>query len=171
MQAAERAAATATPEEVFAFVQPAFMQVAQGRVANSALDAVRMGYAQPGDIVAFNPHERLYLALKAARALSENGYRPPLPARAIPVAGITGIANIEMVLTNLQLGGQISAHDYRVAKAAASALCGGELDPGSRVDEAWLLALERRLFLELVQTAETQARIRHMLETGKPLRN
>jgi 3-hydroxyacyl-CoA dehydrogenase len=28
-----------------------------------------------------------------------------------------------------------------------------------------------RLFVELLKTPETQARIKHMLETGKPLRN
>ena len=32
-------------------------------------------------------------------------------------------------------------------------------------------ALERQVFIELCQTEKTVARIRHMLETGKPLRN
>ena len=39
------------------------------------------------------------------------------------------------------------------------------------VDEAWLLTVERRLFVELLKNPQTQARIQHMLETGKPLRN
>jgi 3-hydroxyacyl-CoA dehydrogenase len=39
------------------------------------------------------------------------------------------------------------------------------------VDEQWMLRLEREGFVELAQTPETQARIAHMLETGKPLRN
>ena len=65
----------------------------------------------------------------------------------------------------------ISAHDYKVAKAAAIALCGGEVDAGSLVDEDWLLTVERKLFFELLKTEKTQARIAHMLETGKPLRN
>jgi 3-hydroxyacyl-CoA dehydrogenase len=65
----------------------------------------------------------------------------------------------------------ISAHDYRVAKAAATALCGGDVEPGTIVDDEWLLAVERREFVELLKTPETQARIKHMLETGKPLRN
>jgi YD repeat-containing protein len=45
------------------------------------------------------------------------------------------------------------------------------LASGSLVDEEWLIRLERRLFVELLKTPETQARIKHMLETGKPLRN
>ena len=65
----------------------------------------------------------------------------------------------------------ISAHDYKVARAAAVALCGGEIEAGSLVDEDWLLAVERRLFVDLLKTPETQARIKHMLDTGKPLRN
>ena len=56
-------------------------------------------------------------------------------------------------------------------KSAAIALCGGEIETGSLVDEEWLITVERRLFVELLKTPETQARIKHMLETGKPLRN
>jgi 3-hydroxyacyl-CoA dehydrogenase len=39
------------------------------------------------------------------------------------------------------------------------------------VDEQWLLDLERRNFMELLATEKTQARIEHMLKSGKPLRN
>ena len=53
----------------------------------------------------------------------------------------------------------------------AEALCGGDVDPNSMVDEAWLLGLERKAFVELAKTPLTQARIEHMLKTGKPLRN
>jgi 3-hydroxyacyl-CoA dehydrogenase len=53
----------------------------------------------------------------------------------------------------------------------ATVLCGGDVDGGSLVDEGWFLALERRHFMELIATEKTQARIEHMLNTGKPLRN
>jgi 3-hydroxyacyl-CoA dehydrogenase len=39
------------------------------------------------------------------------------------------------------------------------------------VSEQDVLDLEREAFLRLLGTAETQARIKAMLETGKPLRN
>jgi 3-hydroxyacyl-CoA dehydrogenase len=65
----------------------------------------------------------------------------------------------------------ISPHDYKVAHSAAVALCGGDVDTGVKVDEDWLLAVERREFMALLRTPETLARIRHTLETGKPLRN
>ncbi len=171
VRAADWAAQSATPGEVFNFLQPVFQTIAMGKVAKSALEAIDFGFARPSDTILFNAHELLHVALREARALAAAGFAPPLSARDIPVAGRTGIATFEMMLVNMKEGGMISAHDYRVAKAAAIALCGGEVETGSRVDEEWLITLERRLFIELLKTPETQARIKHMLETGKPLRN
>ena len=42
---------------------------------------------------------------------------------------------------------------------------------GDEVSEDQLLKLERAAFMESVKDARTQARVEHMLETGKPLRN
>jgi len=78
---------------------------------------------------------------------------------------------MEMTLVNMRDGGMISAYDYQVARAAAVAICGGEIEGGSLVDENWLLAIERQMFVALLQNPQTQARIQHMLDTGKPLRN
>jgi 3-hydroxyacyl-CoA dehydrogenase len=50
-------------------------------------------------------------------------------------------------------------------------MTGGDVDPGSLVDEEWLLELEREAFMALLATEKTQARIEQMLKTGKPLRN
>ena len=171
LRAAALARTTATPGEVFPYIQPAFQTVAMANVAKSALNAIELGFCCPGDTVLFNAHELLYVAIGQARALHDAGYRPPLPAQGVVVAGRTGIANAEMMLTNMQAGGMISPHDYRVARAAAVALCGGEVEAGSRVSEEWLLAVEREQFMALLRTPETQARIRHTMETGKPLRN
>lgn len=171
VRAAEWAAQSATPGELFDFLQPVFQTIAMAKVAGSALEAVEFGFARTSDTVLFNADELLYVAIREARNLAEAGHVPPQPARDIPVAGRTGIATLEMMLVNMKEGGMISAHDYRVAKAAATALCGGEIEGGSRVDEEWLLTVERRLFVELLRTPETQARIAHMMDTGKPLRN
>jgi 3-hydroxyacyl-CoA dehydrogenase len=130
-----------------------------------------MGFVQATDTILFNPHELLYVAIRQARALAEAGHTPPLAPRAVKVAGRGGIATLEFQLVNLRDGGFISAHDYRVARAAAVALCGGEVEGGTVVDEQWLLDIERREFVALARTPETQARIRHLLTTGKPLRN
>lgn len=168
---AHRLAQRAAAGDVFPFIQNAFQTIAKATVAKSALEAVRLGFAQASDDILFNPHELLHVAILRARALAAAGYRPPLIERAISVAGRNGIATCELMLVNMAEGGFISAHDYRVAKAAATALCGGEVDTGSRVGEQWMLDVERALFVDLLQTRETQQRIEHMLETGKPLRN
>jgi 3-hydroxyacyl-CoA dehydrogenase len=65
----------------------------------------------------------------------------------------------------------ISEHDYLIGSKIAHVMCGGEVVAGSRVDEEWLLHLERTAFIELLATEKTQARIAHTLKTGKPLRN
>ena len=171
VRAADWAAQSATPGEVFNFLQPVFSTIAMAKVAKSAQEAIDFGFARPSDTILFNAHELLFVALREARALADAGYAPPLMPRAVPVAGRNGIATLEMMLVNMKEGGMISAHDYRVAKAAATALCGGDIETGSLVDEEWLLTIERRQFVELLKTPETQARIKHMLETGKPLRN
>ncbi|HET6719432.1 MAG TPA: 3-hydroxyacyl-CoA dehydrogenase/enoyl-CoA hydratase family protein, partial [Rhodocyclaceae bacterium] len=132
LRAAELAKATATPGEVFPYIQPAFQTIATAGVAKSALNAIEMGFCKPGDTVLFNAHELLYVAIRKARALFEAGYYPALPAQDVVVAGRTGIANAEMMLTNMLAGGMISAHDYRVSKAAATALCGGDVEAGSK---------------------------------------
>ncbi len=171
VRAAAWAARSATPGEVLGLLQPVFQSIAMAKVSTSAQEAVELGFARDTDSIVLNPQELLYVAIREARAMADAGYAPPMKARGIPVAGRTGIATLEMMLVNMKDGGMISAHDYKVAKAAATALCGGEVEAGSLVDEEWLLTVERRLFVELLKTPETQARIKHMLETGKPLRN
>ncbi|MGB4062261.1 MAG: 3-hydroxyacyl-CoA dehydrogenase/enoyl-CoA hydratase family protein [Azonexus sp.] len=171
VRAGEWAAQSNVPGEVFNYLQNAFMTIAMAKVAKSAVEAVDYGFAKPSDTILFNANELLFVAIREARAMAEAGYALPPKARAIPVAGKNGIATLEMMLVNMKEGGMISAHDYKVAKFAAIALCGGEIETGSLVDEEWLITVERRLFVELLKDPMTQARIKHMLETGKPLRN
>lgn len=157
--------------DVFPFIQNMFQTIAMGTVSKSALQAVELGFAQASDDIVFNAHELLHVALARARALAESGYQPPQVQRAVTVAGRNGIATCEMMLINMQEGGFISPWDYRVGKAVATALCGGEVDTNARVSEQWILDVERALFVDLLKTEKTQQRIQHMLETGKPLRN
>ena len=53
----------------------------------------------------------------------------------------------------------------------ATVLTGGEADLVDTVTEDQLLKLERQAFMASVKDPRTQARVEHMLETGKPLRN
>ncbi len=170
LRAAAMAARTAGGD-VFPFIQNSFQTIAMANVSKSALQAVELGFAKEADDIVFNAHELLHVALHRARALAESGWQPPLVQRAVPVAGRNGIATCEMMLINMKEGGFISGWDYRVARAAATALCGGEVETNARVSEQWLLDVERAQFVDLLKTEKTQQRILHMLETGKPLRN
>ncbi len=166
-----QAAQFAQGGDVLPYIQKLFQTVAMGTVSTSALEAKELGLLRATDTIVFNPYELLYVALSEARALADSGYRPPLPARAIAVAGDAGSAVLKMMLVNMREGGFISAHDYEVSSRIATILCGGELERGSLVDEQWLLDREREHFVALGQMPKTQERIAHMLTTGKPLRN
>ncbi|MCO5055696.1 3-hydroxyacyl-CoA dehydrogenase/enoyl-CoA hydratase family protein [Thermomonas sp.] len=169
---AVRAAAAAGPGgDVFAELKKVFETVAMAKVSTSASNAKELGLMRGGDAIAFNAFELLHIAKAQARGLAEAGYRPPLPARRIPVAGDVGIATFKMLLVNMLEGRFISPYDYEIAERIATVLCGGKVDRGALVDEDWLLKLERQHFVELAQQEKTQARIAHMLKTGKPLRN
>jgi 3-hydroxyacyl-CoA dehydrogenase len=165
-----RAATEAKGGDLLPFLRPYFEAMAMAKVSRSAEEAQQLGHLKASDVIVFNPNELLYVAKAQARALAETGYRPPQP-RQIRVAGRTGIAACQMALVNMRDGGFISPHDYRLGLSIAEALCGGDVDPNTLVDEAWLLGLERRNFVELAKTPLTQARIEQMLKTGKPLRN
>ena len=169
---AVRASEAAGPNgDVFAELKRVFETVAMAKVSGSSLEARELGLLRPCDATVFHAHELLHVARGQALALADRGYRPPLPARRIRVAGDVGIATFRMMLVNMLEGRFISAHDHEIATRIATVLCGGEVDRHSVVDEDWLLRLEREHFVALAQMPKTQARIEHMLKTGKPLRN
>ncbi|MCC7096587.1 MAG: 3-hydroxyacyl-CoA dehydrogenase/enoyl-CoA hydratase family protein, partial [Thermomonas sp.] len=163
---AARASAAAGPGgDVFAELKKVYETIAMAKVSTSAVNAKELGLLRPGDKVVFHAHELLHIAKAEARALAEGGYRPPLPARRIQVAGDVGIATFKMLLVNMLEGRFISAYDDEIAERIATILCGGKVDRGAVVDEDWLLKLERKHFVELAQQEKTQARIAHMLKT------
>jgi 3-hydroxyacyl-CoA dehydrogenase len=168
---AERAQAWARGGDAFPELQRLFRQTAMGEVSKSAEHAREMGFLRAADVVVFHPGELLHVAKQQARAMAEAGARPALAPPQIPVAGDTGIATLKMLLVNMKEGGFISEHDYEISARIAEVLCGGAVEPGSMVDEKWLLDLERRHFVELARMPKTQERIEHMLKNGKPLRN
>jgi 3-hydroxyacyl-CoA dehydrogenase len=166
-----RAAEEAKGEDAFPFLKRYFQNVAMAQVGKSAEQSRELGYLRPSDRVVMNRFELLHVAKAEVNALHEAGYRPPLRNQAIPCAGRTAIATFKMALTNMLAGRQISEHDYLIASKLAYVMCGGDVEPGSLVDEQWFLDLEREAFIELLATEKTQARIEHTLKTGKPLRN
>lgn len=52
-------------------------------------------------------------------------------------------------------GGFISEHDNNIGCCVGEAMCGGDAEAGSLVDEDWLPDLERKNFMELLATKKT----------------
>ncbi len=166
-----RSAKNALEGDPFPQLKLYFQTVAMAEMAKSGEQAKQLGFLRAADQVVMHRFELLHVAKAQALALAEAGYRPPLRARQIQVAGNTGIATIQSLLVNMREGGFISEHDHLIGEKIAHVMCGGDLTPGSLVDEDWLLELERVGFLELLATEKTQARVEHTMKTGKPLRN
>lgn len=165
-----RRAYEADPENPMRVLKSAFEYVAMAKASENACHARKMGYLTASDTIIMNPSELLYVAAKQAQTMAASGYCPPR-ASTFRVMGEAGWSVFETQLVNMLEGKFISKHDYLVAHHIAQVLCGGMIDAMNTVDEAWMLRLEREGFVALAQTPETQARIEHMLETGKPLRN
>jgi len=165
-----RAQSQALNNDLDKYIERYFKTLAMAEVASSALDAKDKGLFKPCTVIVNNPHELLYIAKSQARCLAESGYQPPisLPVR---VAGKNGLANLMTMLVNLREGQNISDHDFLIASKLAYVLCGGAVESGSVVDEAWLLKLEREAIIALAQTDKTIERIQYTLANGKPLRN
>ncbi len=146
-----------------------FKQIGMAETAKSAYEAKDMGYLRETDVVMMNPNELLYVAHAELAALAAKPFTPPRE-ETIPTQGLAAFGNMQGMILNLKAGGFASDYDATIASALAEVLAGGKMNPTS-VNAEWMFQKERTAFLNLVQNAETQARVQHMLETGKPLRN
>jgi 3-hydroxyacyl-CoA dehydrogenase len=156
--------------DLMSVLQIYYQYVAKAQIAGSAPEALHMGYLRPQDLYVMHADEVLYVALAKIKEMNAANYLPPLKKQ-FKIAGIEGKARLQTGLVNWLEGGFISQHDYFIATELATVFCGGNLNQGTLVDEQWMLQLEREAFMTLAATPLTQARISHLLETGKPLRN
>jgi 3-hydroxyacyl-CoA dehydrogenase len=162
--------ASAPDANLLDFLKKYFMAAATAQVSRSAIEAQAMGYLLPDDRIVFHRQELLYAAVREAKAMSDAGWRPPRKAT-FKAAGRAGVATILAQLTNMREGGFISGHDMHLGRTIAEAMCGGDVEPGSMVDEEWVMTLERKAFVSLLKHPKTQERIMGMMQTGKPVRN
>ena len=154
----------------FPNLMPTFEALAQAKTSGSAWDAFDMNYMRRGDGVTMNRESVIYAAKQTALRMLEAGYQPPLPAK-VKVMGLDGIGNFRSILYNMGQSQFISEHDGYLGEKIAWVLSGGEVDPGTEVDEWHLLNLERTAFLEICHMPKSLERIQAMLTTGKPIRN
>lgn len=156
----------------FAFIQKNFMLIATGQVSTSGQNAVEMGlYPKSNTQFTLSRDRQISEAKATALNVRRLGFKTPLPRTGIKALGDGSINTLRMALYNMLEGRMISAYDAFVGERVATVLCGGEIDSGTVVDEAWFLDLERRVFVELCQQEKTKERIGYMLANGKALRN
>lgn len=151
-------------------VNKVFETIAMAKVSASGEEARENNFLDFADGVSVNPDHVIYDAKQAAIALYDAGYKP-LVKKKIKVVGAPGYGTLLLGAQGLFDSGYISEYDLSIAKKLAFVLAGGLVPYGTEVDEEYILGLEKKAFLELVQHPKTQQRMQHMLVKGKPLRN
>ncbi|MGD8388184.1 MAG: 3-hydroxyacyl-CoA dehydrogenase/enoyl-CoA hydratase family protein [Desulfobacteraceae bacterium] len=157
--------------ELMPYIARAFETIAMAKVATSGPEAIKFGYLRSTDKMTVNRDYQIEDAKQTVLAMNMEGYQPPLPKDEIRVAGENTFAMIRLALWTMHESGFITDHDVTVSTEVGRILCGGEVLPDTLVSEQYLLDLERESFLRLCGDPNTQMRIQHMLQTGKPLRN
>ena len=161
---------TSLPKGPMPIINGAFETIGMAKVSSSAHDARDMGLLRPEDGITFNRDRLLADAKQKALDLVSN-YRVPAETNLF-LPGETAQVQLRLAVRGFQSRGLATNHDVVICDALAGILSGGETrdisDPLSEVDIHYL---ERQAFMELIKSEATQARMRHMLSTGKPLRN
>ena len=142
-----------------------------GKVATSALEGVQYGFLRQGvDTISVNPDRILWLAKQEVQHLAAQGYTPPEEPK-VMAYGNQVLTRLLIELHNLKRGNFITEHDFTVASQIAYVLAGGDLSQPAEMPLSYFYQLEIQVVGYLAQQPKTWDRMRHMLETGKPLRN
>lgn len=131
--------------------------IALGKISSNADEARDFGYLTSRDITCYHPDRLITEAINLVNSISVE----PLPAWQQVSGPFRGMA--DQMQDELIAKGELTNYDEQIndhAKAVFSA---------STYEDA--VQKERESFLILAKEGLTQARLKHMLETGKPLRN
>jgi 3-hydroxyacyl-CoA dehydrogenase len=150
-------------------ISKAFETISLASVSTSAADARRYLFLRNDDGVTMN-RDRVLADAKARVLALADGYVAPTPSEP-SLPGATAKTALQMAVDGFHKLGKASDYDTVVAAALADVLSGGDTDITETLDEDALMDLERRAFMSLIKRPQTIARIEHMLETGKALRN
>jgi 3-hydroxyacyl-CoA dehydrogenase len=150
-------------------VVKAFETISVATVAKSAAEARDYLFLRGGDSITMN-RDRLLADAKAKALSMVEGYAPPEPVE-VHLPGPTARVAMQMAVDGFAKLGKVTPHDKVVAGALMEVLSGGDTDVTEPLSERDLLALELKHFMRLTHHPDTLARMEHMLETGKPLRN
>ncbi len=146
-----------------------FEIIGTAKVAKSAFEAKEMLFFREGDQITMN-RDRLLADAKAKALSMVKDYKPPVEQEIQLPGGVAKVAML-MAVKGMVKAGKATAYDEEIAKKLANILSGGDTDISDKMNENAILDLERAAFMTLIRDARTLARMEHILETGKPLRN
>ena len=134
------------------------LNVAKGTIAPTADHARVLGYLRASDATCYHP-DRLLTEAKRIAATATRIARPAWATVAGPLVGM-----IDRELDEARRRNEITEYDSQIGHKIKQIFA-----RSPSYDEA--LLRERTEFRDLCDNALTNARVRHMLETSKPLRN
>ena len=146
-----------------------FDLIGYAKTASSPNEAIPNKFLLDKDRVVINRDMLLHESEKLLLQINKD-YKPP----AEPTFKLSG-ANVRdkmyEILETLYKDKKILDHGLEVGKQLAFVLSGGNTNLDKELSEDDLYALELDAFMNLIQMPKTQERIKHTLETGKPLVN
>ena len=121
------------------------------------------------DKVVINRDRQLTTAIELLNNIESNYIKPSEPV--FRLGGSSVKDKMFEKLEKLYSEKKIMDHSLEVGKQIAFVLSGGDTNINSDLTEDDLYNLELEAFMRLIQMPKTQERIKHTLETGKPLVN
>ena len=159
------------PMSPFQTAQKAFETIGFAKVATSGEEAKFVGYFLKTDTIVLNSEHLIKVAKDKVLELID-GYEPPAYRDDIKLPGSGGRTVLNLAIKGFKMQGKLSDHDEKIGQKLAYVLTGGDkAGLTKKVDEQYLLDIEREAFVSLAGEPLSQARMKHMLKTGKPLRN
>jgi 3-hydroxyacyl-CoA dehydrogenase len=142
--------------------------IGYGKTATSPVEAEPMKYLKPEDKKIMNRNSLLEVSLEILN--NNKDFKAPSEVK-FNLPGKTVLPEMNKILEKLYNDKVILDHGLKVAQELAHVLSGGDTSIDKTLSEDDLYKLELDAFMRLIETKETQDRIKHTLATGKPLVN
>jgi 3-hydroxyacyl-CoA dehydrogenase len=142
--------------------------IGYGKTATSPIEAEPMKYLKPEDKKIMNRNSLLEVSKEILN--NNKDFKAPLETK-FNLPGKTVLPEMNKILDKLYNDKVILDHGLKVAQELAHVLSGGDTTIDKTLTEDDLYKLELDAFMRLIETKETQDRIKHTLATGKPLIN
>jgi len=142
--------------------------IGYGKTATSPVEAVPFKYLKLEDKKIMNRNSLLEVS---KNILEDNrDFKPPSETK-FNLPGNAAKEEMMKILEKLYNDRIILDHGMKVGKELANVLSGGDTTLDKTLSEEDLFKIELDAFMKLIETKETQDRIKYTLATGKPLVN